>query len=217
MRRVFQIIFLISSLTCFSQSKSDLIGTWKYHIGYFEKTLNLNPDNTYQFSIVGDLHNENSEGIWKLNGNKLILNSFKQKPEETIVIAKYLDSINGVKFHIQDESGFPIPIPQIRIINSQGVFDTLMSTKSGIHNLPKINNIQEFKVSFVGFKDAIWIGKRNMNYFEITLAPELDNYIYQVNEIWKIKGEKLFSPTSKKEYKSFGKRGNTNYYIKEKN
>jgi len=217
MKRIFQIIILISSLTCFSQSESDLIGIWKYHVGYFEQTLTLNPDNTYQFSNVGDLHNDKSIGIWKLNGYKLILNSLKQKPEETIVIAKNLDSITGVKFSIHNESGFPIPIPQIKIKSREGIIDTLMTTEGGLYSLHELNNIQEFKVSFVGFKDAVWKGNKHMNYFEIIMVDELDNYIYQTNEIWKIKGDKIFSPTSKQEYRSFGKRGKTNYYLKEKN
>ena len=215
MKRVIQIIILISSLTCFSQSESDLIGIWKYHVGYFVKTLTLKPNGTYQFSIVGDLHNNKSEGIWKLNGNKLILNSLKRKSEETTIIAKYLDSINGVKLNIHDRSGFPIPTPQIEIKSNEGSFDTLLTTEEGVCCFYEINSVQDLKVSSVGLKDAVWTGEMDKNYFDIIMAEEQDNYIYQTNESWKIKGDKLYSPSSKKDNKYFKEKGRINYYQKE--
>lgn len=219
MKRIFQILILISSLTCYSQSNSnsiDLIGTWKFHVGYFDCTLILNADSTYKYLIVGDLNNSKTEGIWTQKNKKLILSSYKQKASETSIKSEYCDSIKGVKFVIKNDSGEPISMPQIKIKNSQTEFDTLIENNSGVFDFKDFNNILEFKISFVGLKDAIWIGKMNRNYFEIYMTPEHDDYIYQINEIWKIKGDRLYSPTSKKEHRLLGRRGKIDYYLKEK-
>jgi len=207
-------------LTCFSQSRLnniDLVGTWKYHFGYFEYKLTLNQDSTYQYQVVGDLVNRKSEGVWKLKNNKLILNSYKQHPTKTIIHAKYNDSINGVYFLIRTENGQPVCMPHIRIKNSLTEIDTLVENQCEYFEFENINNIQEFTISFVGLKDAIWTGKMNKNYFEIKMAEGIDNYIYQTNETWKIKGDKLYSPTSKKDNKYFNNKDRINYYLKENN
>jgi len=206
-------------LTCFSQSTSDkidLVGTWKYYAGYFECKLTLNQDSTYKYHIVGDLNNRKSEGVWKLINNKLILNSYKQQPTETIIYAKYNDSIKGIKFSITTENGDPVCLPQIRIKNSLTEIDTLFENQCRIFDFKEFNNVQEFKISFVGLKDAMWTGKMNKNYFEVIMAEELDNYIYQTNETWKIKEKRLYSPTSKKDNKYFKNKDRINYYLKEK-
>jgi hypothetical protein len=219
MKRILQTIILLTSLTCFSQSKSnniDLIGTWKYYFGYFEYKLTLNQDSTYKYQVVGDLTNRKSEGVWKLENKKLILNSYKQYPTETIIHAKYNDSIKGINFSIRTETGQPVCMPHIRIKNSLTEIDTLVENQCEFFEFKNIFSIQEFTISFVGLKDATWSGKMNKNYFEIIMAEELDNYIYQTNETWKIKGDKLYSPTSKKDNTYFINKDRINYYLKEK-
>lgn len=193
-----------------------MVGTWKYYVGYFECKLTLNQDSTYKYQVVGDLTNRKSEGVWRLKNKKLILNSYKQYPTETIINAKYNDSLNGISFSIRTETGQPVCMPHIRIKNSLSKVDTLVENKCEFFEFKDINNIQEFTISFVGLKDAIWIGKMNKNYFEIIMAEELDNYIYQTNETWKIKGDKLYSPSSKKDNKYFNNNERINYYLKEK-
>ncbi len=219
MKRIIQILLLISSLTCFSQTKSDtidLVGIWKYSGGYFEYTLTLNQDSTYEYHIIGDLRNIKSQGEWGKKKNKLILNSDKQKPSETEIISKYSDSTKGVTFVIHDISGEPIGMPHIKIKTSIGKIDTLITNFSGKFNFRTIENIQGFEISFVGLKDATWTGKMNRNYFEILMAPEYENYIFQTNETWKIKNNRLYSPSSKKDNKIYRDKGRINYYLKEK-
>lgn len=219
MKRLLQIILLLTSLTCFSQStykNIDLVGTWKYYYGFFECTLKLNQDNTYKYQVVGDLTKRKSEGVWRLKNNKLILNSYKQKSTETIIHTKYCDSIKGIMFSIRTETGMPVCMPHIRIKNSLIGIDTLVENQCEVFQFPDIKKIQEFTISFVGLKDARWIGKMNMNYFVIIMAEELDNYIYQTDEIWKIRGDKLYSPSSKKVNRNFKTKDRINYYLKEK-
>jgi len=220
MKRIIQIIILISSLTCFSQTKSDtinIVGTWKYYAGFFEYTLTLNQDSTYEYHIVGDLSNKKSQGKWERNKSKLILNSDKQKPSKTEISSKYSDTTKGVTLNIHDISGEPIVMPHIKIKNNKGEIDTLITNFSGEFNFSNIENIQEFKISYVGLKDATWIGKMNRNYFEILMAPEYEDYIFQINEIWKIKDIRLYSPSCKKDNRIFKDKGRINYYLKEKN
>jgi hypothetical protein len=195
----------------------DLVGTWKYHVGYFEYKLILNPDSTYKYQVVGDLTNRKSEGIWNLRNKELILNSFKQHPAKTIIQAKYNDSIRGVVFLIRTENGQPVSMPHIRIKNRLTEIDTLVENQCGYFKFENISNIQEFVISYVGLKDAIWNGKMNKNFFEIKMAEEIDNYIYQTNETWKIKDDKLYSPSSEKDNKYFNNKDRRNYYLKEKN
>lgn len=216
MKQILQIIILFTSLTCFSQSQSDnidLVGTWKYYFGYFEYKLTLYQDSTYSYRMVGDLNKRQSEGNWKLVKNKLILNSFKQKASETRIISNYIDSINGVKFFIKTEKGEPVCFPHIRIKNNLTEIDTLVENQCEIFEFENFKNIQEFKISFIGLKDAIWVGKMNPNYFEVIMVPERDDYIYQTNEIWKIKGDRLYSPSSKKDNKYFRNKDRINYFL----
>ena len=211
-------MILLSGFTCVSQTSSDtfdVTGTWKYSSGYLINTLILKPDSTYEFSTIGDLISGNSEGRWERKGKKIILNSYRQKPYETTIISKYTDTIAGVTFIIKDISGNPVAMLHIKIGNSQTGTDTLITNLNGVFNFPGIKNMQEFEVSFVGLKPAVWTGKTNRNYFEITMAPENENYIFQKNEVWKIKGNKLYSPTSKKDNKIFKDKGRVNYYLKE--
>ena len=206
-------------MTCFSQSTSfniDLVGTWKYYVGYFECKLTLNQDSTYKYQVVGDLSNRKSEGVWKIKNKKLILNSYKQHPTETTIHSQYYDSINGVRFYIKTETGEPVCMPHIRIKNSLTEIDTLVENQCEFFEFKNMNNIQEFRISFVGLKDAVWIGKTNKNYFEISMSGELDNYIYQTNEIWVMKGNRLYSPSSKQANKCFNHKDQTNHYLKEK-
>ncbi len=208
----------MTSLTCFSQSTSnniDLVGTWVYYVGFFECRMTINKDSTYKFQVEGDLTNRKSEGVWKLKNKKLIFNSNKQKPTETIIIAKYIDSLNGIRFLINTEIGEPVCMPHIRIKTKLTKIDTSLYNQCEIFEFKEINNIQKFKISFVGLKDAIWIGKMNRNYFEIVMAEEFDDYIYQANEIWTIKKNRLYSPTSKKDNRYYKKKGRINYYLKE--
>ena len=220
MKRILQIAILISTLSCFSQSNNEeieLIGIWKYYVGYFECKLTLNPDSTYKYQVVGDLTNRKSEGIWKIKNKKLILNSYKQNPTETVIHANYNDSINGIKFSIRTETGQPVCMPHIKIKNSLTEIDTLVENQCEYFKFQDIKKIQKFTISFVGLKDAIWSGKMTNNYFEIIMAEEIDNYIYQTNENWKIRGDKLYSPSSKKDNKYFRNKDRINYYSKEKN
>jgi len=222
MKRGVQILLiLLSGLTCISQTKSDsididLVGIWKYSFGYLEHTLILHSDNTYEYRIVGDLNNSESQGEWERKGNKLILSSYKQNPSETTIISEYNDTISGVAFTIKDLSGKPIVMAHIKIRNSQFTIDTLIENSNGIFDFPNMKNVQEFEISFVGQKSAGWTGKMNRNYFEIIMAPENENYIFQNNETWRIKGNKLYSPSSRKDNKIFKEKGRVNYYLKEK-
>ncbi len=206
-------------MTCFSQSASnkiDLIGTWKYYVGYFECKLILNGDSTYKYQIIGDLNNLKSEGFWRLENKKLILNSRKQKPNEAMVHAKYNDSIKGVKFSIRTETGQPVCMAHIKIENNLTELDTLVENQCELFEFQDIKNVQKFTISFIGLKDVAWTGKMNKNYFEIIMVEEMDDYIYQTNETWKIKGDRLYSPTSRKDRRGFGKRTKINYFKKEK-
>ena len=61
------IFFLFVIFECYSQKREDwnnLVGTWKYFVGFFECTLKLNADSTYEYSVQGDLINNYSEGRW---------------------------------------------------------------------------------------------------------------------------------------------------------
>jgi len=217
-RKLIILFILLSGLSCVSQTKSDtfdLVGTWKYNVGYFEYTLVIKPDSTYEYSFVGDLNYGKSEGKWERKGNKLILNSYKQKPVESNIISKYSDTIAGVTFIIKDISGKPIAMPHIKITTSQITIDTLITNLNGVFRFAGIKNIQEFKISFIGLKPIVWISKTNKNYFEVVMAPEYDDYIYQINEIWKIKGNRLYSPSGKKDDRVFKEKDRTNSYLKE--
>ncbi|WP_103072526.1 hypothetical protein [Aquimarina sediminis] len=218
MQQISFLLLLLSTITCFSQSISnttDLVGTWKYYSGYFEHKLILNQNQTYTYTIVGDLNNRKSQGTWKIKGKKLVLHSYKQKPTESIVKAQYIDSIKGTKFSIKTESGIPVSMPHIKIKNNLVHIDTLITKQSQFISFKNISRVKKFRISYVGLKAATWAEKTNENYFEIVMADVLDNYIYQSNDVWRIKDNKLFSPSSKKENKLFSNKKRVNYYSKE--
>lgn len=222
-RKIQIIIFLFSSLVCVSQPKpkpdnSDIVGTWKYNFLLFGCKLTIKSDYTYEYHVAGDLTNDKSQGTWVRKKNKIILNSSVQHPPETQILSEFTDTIEGVRFIIKDNAGHPISLPYLKIRNRHLSIDTLCNSSSGVFSFERIKKIKAFKISHVGLKEANWSGNSDMNYFEIKMAPESDNYIYQHNEVWELEGKRLYSPSSRNDYKAYkGKNKNRiNYFVKEK-
>ena len=212
-------MFLVIVST-YSQNQThwnNLVGTWKYYVGYFECTLILNSDGSYEYSRIGDLNRLRSEGKWEHKKRGLVLNSNKQKPDKARVISLRNDSIIGLRLFIHDIHGEPIVMPAIRIVNNIQTFDTLMTNNQGMFELPKINHVSTVEVSSIGFRKVSWKGNLNQSCLEFVMVPETDDYIYQINEKWKVKKDKLYYPGSKKDDRLMKNRNRINYFTKIKN
>jgi hypothetical protein len=217
---ILALFFLTAFISTYSQTRTErnnIVGTWKYFVGFFECTLVLNSDNTYTYSRVGDLSNNKTEGNWKLQKSILVLNSYKQKPDESQVISHFIDSITGVRISIRDIFGYPVFHPDVKIFNDRKIVDTLILNISGLFEFPNIDNIRSLEVSFLGLKTASWMGTLNHNFFEIIMEPEYQDYIYQINEKWKIRKDRLYHPDYKKDNRMLNNRKRVNYFVKIKN
>lgn len=218
LKEILIISLTIFSLNCFSQVNpqiQEILGTWKLSKPFGESKLILNSDNTYQYLVDQEMLSLKSTGTWKIKKNKLILNSFKQIPTETTISSSYRDTINGTLFIVKDIEGQPIPMPEFKIRDNLRSIDTLITNMNGIFYFNNIKNVLEFNLSFLGFKKARWIEEKNNNFFEIVLAPEMDYYLYQKNEVWIIRGDRLYSPFSKKEVKALNTKNKIDFFQKE--
>jgi hypothetical protein len=221
MKKYILAIFLLTvSISTYSQTRTDwnnIVGTWKYYFGYFECTLVLNSDSTYKYSEVGDLNNNKSEGKWKLHKNKLVLNSYKQKPDESRVVSHYIDSIIGIRLSIRDILGEPVVMPEIKVFFGNNAIDTLMTNYNGLFEFPGIENMRSLEVSFIGLRNVTWNENLKQNFFEFILAPENHDYIYQTNEKWKIEKDRLYHPSYKNDNRVLNNKNRVNYFEKIKN
>ncbi len=221
MKKSILAIFLLTVfVSTYSQTRTDwnnIIGTWKYYFGYFECTLVLNSDSTYKYSVIGDLNNNKSEGKWKLHKNKLVLNSYKQKPDESKVISYYIDSIIGIRLSIRDIFGEPVVMPHIKILSDNRAIDTLLTNYDGLFEFPGIENMSSLEVSFIGLKNVMWNENLNQNFFELIMAPEIHDYIYQINEKWKFEKDRLYHPGYKNDNRVLNNKNRVNYFVKIKN
>lgn len=221
MKKNITILFLLTSFVpSFSHTRTDwnnLVGTWKYHFSYFEYTLLLNSDSTYEYSMIGDLNYEKSDGKWKLEKHKIVLNSTKQKPEESKVIPHFIDSITGVRISIRDIFGEPVVMPKIKISGNIIVIDTIMTKYTGLFEFPSIENINSLEVSSIGLRTVSWIEQFKHNFLELIMTPESQNYIYQTNEKWKIKRDRLYYPDCKKDNRFLQHKNRINYFVKVRN
>lgn len=219
MRKIYQIHFIIVSIVLLSSfkhnEKLELIGTWEYRVGYFEYTLKLNQDSTYTHTIVGDLNKRKSTGVWKAKGQNLILNSHKQKPVEFEVTSYYDSTVNGIVLKIQNETGEPVCTPQILFITDNIKIDSSRLNIDGVFRFPHIDGFSSFEIKYLGCNVVTWQMDDSNNVYNITMMRKHDSYIYQTNEKWEIKGNRLYSPSSKNDKQFFKSKALKNYYIKE--
>lgn len=219
-KNIITLYLLTILISASSQTRTDwnnLIGTWTYNYGYFVYTLVINSDSTYEYSRIGDLNYDKSDGNWKLENGKLVLNSNKQKSEESKVISHLIDTITGVRLSIHDIFGEPVIMPRIKIFGNTRAIDTLMTNYNGLFEFPSIKNISSLEVSFIGLRNVKWNENLNQNFFELIMAPESRDYIYQTDEKWKIKNDRLYHPNYKKDNKILKNKNRVNYFVKIKN
>jgi hypothetical protein len=211
------IFILITVLGCSSVHKLpeiyDISGKYRWD-GFFElgKYLELKKDSTFTLNWQVGLLFGQTNGIWRVEGNKLILNSEIQPRKDTLgyLLNKTLSNLqsDSIVINFQDQDLNQLPLVDCQITCDGVTYNATSDFRGNV----VINKSEQIKIqaAFVGMRTIVYQNTdKSYNIYTFTMLPEKDDYEYLTNKELVIKADKLFDYSIKK-----NKIIKTNNYIK---
>ncbi len=211
------IIALLFLLSCSSNrilTTSEIVGS--YYMGdHFEinKHIKFFEDSTFEYHWQMGLLFGETIGRWKLDGEKIILNSNKQplekgakKYEVSRLERETSDSLRVGVFYMNNE---PIPFANIVLKLDSMPISGKVSTKDGTVAFAK-QDVDEVLISTFYFDLISQTLDSTVSFIEFKLYEAPDEYYqYFTNEVWNYKRGRLYAPSIK------GNKYMKGYFIKE--
>ncbi len=211
---VFIALIILSSCNITKKvSNSDIVGN--YYMGdHFELNsyIELFDDYSFEYRWQMGLLFGKTDGLWRLEGNNVILISNKQPLSEGTkkyeIVETEREMSDSVIIKIIDSNNNPIPFSSIILKLNSEVVTAEISNMEGVVILAK-QKADEIAISALFFAPISHILDTNVSYYEFKLIEHDNYYRYFTNEIWKYKNKRLYDPSRK------GHKYLKNYYLKE--
>jgi len=196
------IFFLLSS--CKTAKFYSVAGNYRTKGGFeWGSRISIKKDSTFIYLWQSSLVFGETKGKWKLNGNKLILNSDLQPQKDIRPNFHIIDKRNTNSSDIVLDLYFPdstdVLIGAIGLMFHDG--DTIKNVISDINGHMRFSKQENdsIKILFIGLKDILISDSVN-DYFKIATVDDYENmYEYFTNETWKVRGNHLID-NSKNQY-----------------
>ena len=194
-----QLLYLIIVLLSFYSCKSQDIIFGEYKDSTFDTKhiLRINSDSTFYFFWKSGLANDSIKGKWRINKNKLILNSFITKHDtrsfhESIKCdtCNYGIYIKVVDFTTKNE----LQYSNLTAFH-KGMLVLEETTNNKGNVVINIEKVDSIKVEYIGFNSYTFVlNKLDNNLYYVNMMTEELNRKIVDNEIWKIKKNQLIAP-----------------------
>ena len=194
--------YLLLLLLLFScgPTKKSVVGTYNRYWGFENySSLKLKPDNLFEFSGQEGMSFLKTSGNWKVDRNKLFLNSFPDtiKAKKSIIIHETIVPSDSIFLVVLDNNREALPGASVVIYNPS---DSLVTSTNidGTTKLP-VQQYDSIQISFIGFTPVTYKGKNNMLKLQLGLSP-LPEFRLE-KEVWTIRRNKLLDPRFKEDQK----------------
>lgn len=207
------LIFLSSCTITQKVTNSAIVG--KYYMGdHFELNsyIELFDDYTFEYQWQTGLLFGKTDGLWRLEGNKVVLNSNKQPLIEGTkkyeIVKTEREVSDSIIIKIIDPNNEPIPFSNIVLKLNSKVVTAMTSNMEGIVVFDK-QKADEITISALFFAQISYNLDTNVSYYEFKIIEHDKYYRYFTNKVWKYKNERLYDPSER------GHKYMKNYYLKQ--
>ncbi|WP_075590029.1 hypothetical protein [Labilibacter marinus] len=209
---VFSILFSCSITK--DLKTENIFGKYKWYGVYgVLSTIELNEDLTFDYNWHAGLMFGTTKGTWKIEGNKIILNSERQPSVDRIydyetieAKRKEFDSIS-IKVVCPENTNLHYAVCTLK--DDSLTLVEAFTDFQGETKLPNLNQADSLIIKFIGFKTIRHKMDGLVSSYMFKMKEEYDSYEYFTNECWTYKREQLFDPSIKKD-----KDAKMNYYEK---
>ena len=206
-------IFLTSCLITKDLSVEQVTGKYQLNIDTYGivKTIELSADSTFVYDWVEGLNSGSTAGVWKIEGDKIVLNSYCQHEIEAdeIVVRMEKNTLDSDSLLIQviDINNNPIPFTKCFTTFKSKVVSAAYTNINGRAKLSK-SNADSLIIRNVDFGNVQLKHDPLTTYYKIVLKSKYINFRSFQSEEWEYKNNRLY-------YSSKGKnKFNTDYYRK---
>ncbi|MEI7727584.1 MAG: hypothetical protein WCK09_20925, partial [Bacteroidota bacterium] len=193
-----------------SLSIFELAGKYQWY-GFFESgaTIQLKADSTFIYGWQQGLMGGQTKGFWRIEGNKIILNSDKQPGDKSkgnnVEVMNQCTSSNTV-IKVRDEDGMSMPFAMCTVVAGNHSYSSVTDS-IGIATF-QARSVRKISISYVGYKTISFTSReKSNNWFVFTMQMVDEPYKYFTNVKWTVKGNKLYDYSIKT-----NKYVKTNYY-----
>jgi antitoxin component YwqK of YwqJK toxin-antitoxin module len=198
--------FMQQTKNVYSQSGGmsvfELAGTYKW-IGVIEcgATIQLSTDSTFIYNWQQGLLGGQTKGFWRINGDKIILNSEKQPNGGSMVnnvevMNQYTSPNTAIK--ISDENGTPMAFANCTVIAGHHSYYSV--TDSNGIAIFQVRSVRKISISYVGYKTISYTSNETSNnWFVFTMHKDDEPYHYFTNVHWTVKSGRLYDYSIKKD------------------
>lgn len=156
--------------------------------------LELFENRTFEYKISGDLNEVTSSGNWKIENRNLYLKSFeKYKSGYCKVNAIGAEKAGDDKFNIYVVNNEGDQLTEALVLYASNSYilgkEGFVSVKRGIDTIVQIN--------FLGINYQASLNGINKNDVKIEITLQDLKRLYLNNEVWRVRGNSIFSPLNK--------------------
>jgi hypothetical protein len=215
-KNILSLLILIGFYSCNSAkslTKTEyIIGKYNWY-GFFElgKSIQLFEDSSFKLDWQVGLLFGTTKGIWKRNGNRILLNSEIQPRKDTTGhILRKIESDDSkiITIKILDIDSLEMPYVPCKVnFGLKEYFGNTDSTGTVRFNLESIDRIS---ATFLGMKPIVYYNKDKLaNSFVFIMLSAFDDYQYLTNKELVIKNNRLYDYSIK-----MNRIIKSNYYVK---
>jgi hypothetical protein len=191
------IFIFISCSSTENLTDRDVIGEYRiksYSKGY--STIDLRENNSFEYNwrTIGLIGGTNY-GVWRREGNKIILNSDFQNDYNII----RTDNINSDSIKIKvfyADDNMPLPELNCFLKSNTKITNTAFTNHEGIAIFPKVE-ADSLEIYFTGLKTIRHKLDKKATYYEFAMKND-DFYEYFTEAVWIFKNRKLYNSKRKK-------------------
>lgn len=186
------ILLLLATITSCSYNLKP-----KANYSHYDLTLNLNPDSTFMYLCHGCMAWDTIKGKWRLEGNKVVLNSyFTNNDTKSFSESNQCDTCGeGINIKVIDfESKVDMQYASISAFKQKRIISEVTTNENGTAII-KRKDVDSIKVDYVGYNSLTFKPVNfNTKLYVINLKPEQLNRFVITNEKYKIKKNRIVSP-----------------------
>lgn len=182
---IFGIVMII---VLFTACKShQIVGTYEYNRILVIHRLEIKKDSSFVYTVVGDLSQDETNGLWNYEQDNLCLNSYVT--DFPYQVRESSDSAEMVLITLKDNDGFVVPGNYVCINND--INKHYISDNGEVTIFP----YEEVKIIRVFSNNGPFtyhVSKKESNIFNISYDSGKPTYLYFINEKFDVKHKKLF-------------------------
>lgn len=183
------IVFLFGSCSAQNPNSSKIMGNYQSQKKEPNTELILTKDNRFKYRQTAGLYDSKSEGIWKIEKERLVLISDSIFKTNMIEVSE-IEEHKKRNIKVYDETGNPCLNAVIKIKNTGADIVGLID-QIGVLNIEANIKVEAIEVNYLGENHTFKPQKKNSSYFIKLYTDNLDKKYFD-QEIVRVKKNALF-------------------------